>query len=41
MCIPYVHIYIYSHSHIHTQKYAHMFPQKEVLPQFGFFGTVK
>lgn len=37
-----MYTYTYTHTHTYTHiKYTHMFLQKEVLPQFGFFGTVK
>ena len=41
MCISIcTHIHIFTLTHTHTLS-IHMFSQKEVLPQFGFFGTVK
>lgn len=33
-----MYTYTYTHTHTYTHiKYTHMFLQKEVLPQFGFF----
>lgn len=36
-----MYTYTYIHTHTYTHISIHTFPQKEVLPQFGFFGTVK
>lgn len=36
-----MYTFTYIHTHTYTHVSIHTFPQKEVLPQFGFFGTVK
>lgn len=32
-----MYTYTYIHTHTYTHISIHTFPQKEVLPQFGFF----